>query len=168
MALKKVVLIIFGLNWHWLEGWAYNFLFLVLFYICVTLPFHVRRQFCARYWLKLCTMPPSCYSTSLEPKEHYSIASGLNENIPHNFKKPFCEFVPSFLSPAPTRPSQLVKLITQDGLSGEKGGTLLTNESESQTRLLLRPNEFSGRRWRGGEKWKGRMARKRKLPSRLS
>lgn len=74
----------------------------------------------------------------------------------HNFKKPFCEFGPSFLSPAPTRPSQLVKLITQDGLSGEKGGTLLTNESESQTRLLLRPNEFSGRRWRGGGEVEGK------------
>ena len=53
VALKKVVLIIFGLSWHCLEGWAYNFLFLVLFYICVTLPFHERHQFWARYWLKL-------------------------------------------------------------------------------------------------------------------
>ena len=51
---------------------------------------------------------------------------------------------------------RLVKLITQDGLSGEKGGTLLTNESESQTRLLLRPNEFSGRRWRGGGEVEGK------------
>ena len=65
-------------------------------------------------------------------------------------------------------PRRLVKLITQVGLSGEKGGTLLTNESESQTRLLLRPNEFSGRMWRGRGGGNGRMARKRKLPSRLS